>query len=182
MAVVVLALIPLVSALNSASPQQSSAAPAKAPHKHSNPATTLSGPAKCPVGTSATALAIANALATNPVYVAPASSLLTAAQANRLQAAISQADPGRIRLAVVTNATLSQGGSERALANAIASCAADGTGVTLVTNDRSTYLVTSYTDFQGASQAVEAALNTHTSLAAGLRDAVKRMASIDPGS
>ena len=82
----------------------------------------------------------------------------------------------------MTNATLSQGGSERALANAIASCAADGTGVTLVTNDRSTYLVTSYTDFQGASQAVEAALNTHPSLAAGLRDAVKRMASIDPGN
>jgi hypothetical protein len=29
---------------------------------------------------------------------------------------------------------------------------------------------------------VEAALNTHASMAAGLRDAVKRMAGIDPGS
>jgi Domain of unknown function (DUF1707) len=181
-AAVVAVLIPLLSTLNSTSPQQSSAAPAKAANNNSNPKTTLSGPAKCPVGTSPTALAIANALATSPVYVDSASSLLTTAQANRLQAAINQADPGRIRLAVVTNATLSQGGGERALANAIASCAADGAGVTLVTTDRATYLVTSYNDFRGTSQAVEAALNTHPGLAAGLRDAVKRMASIDPGN
>ncbi len=181
-AAAVVALFPLLSAVNSTSPQQSSAAPAQAANNHSQPKTTLSGPAKCPVGTSPTALAIANALAANPVYVDPASSLLTAAQADRLRARISQADPGRIRLAVVTNATLSQGGGERALANAIASCAADGAGVTLVTTDRATYLVTSYADYQGTSQAVEAALNTHPGLAAGLRDAVKRMASIDPGS
>jgi hypothetical protein len=179
---VVAALFPLLSALNSGSPQQSSAAPAKAANSHSNPKTTLSGLAKCPVGTSPTALAIANALATNPVYVEPASSLLTGAQANRLRADINQADPGRIRIAAVTNATLSEGGSERAVANAIASCAADGDGVTLVTTDRATYLVTSYADYQGTSQAVEAALNTHPRLAAGLRDAVRRMASIDPGS
>jgi hypothetical protein len=179
---VVAALFPLLSALNPGSPQQSSAAPAKAANNNSNPKTTLSGPAKCPVGTSPTALAIANALATSPVYIDSASSLLTAAQADRLRAEINQADPGRIRLAVVTNAALSQGGSERVLANAIASCAADGAGVTLVTTDRSTYLVTSYTDYQGTSQAVEAALNTHNGMAAGLRDAVKRMASIDPGS
>ena len=181
-AVVVLALIPLVSAVNSTSPQQSSAAPAKAVNRHSNPQTTLSGPAKCPVGTSPTALTIANALATNPVYVDPASSLVTEAQANRLQAEINQADPGRIRLAVVTNAALSQGGGERALPNAIASCAADGAGVTLVTTDRATYLVTSYADYRGTSRAVEAALNTHSGMAAGLRDAVNRIASIDPGS
>jgi hypothetical protein len=179
---VVAARFALLLAFNSGSPQQSSAAPAKAVINHSDPKTTLSGPAKCPVGTSPTALAIANALATNPVYVDPASSLLTAGQANRLQADINRADPGRIRLAVVTNATLSQGGSERAVANAIASCAADGAGVTLVTTGKSTYLVTSYNDYQGTSQAVEAALNTHSGLAAGLRDAVKRMASIDPGS
>jgi len=180
-AAVVAALFPLLSPLNSTSPQQSSAAPAKAVNHHSNPKTTLSGPAKCPVGTSPTALAIANALATNAVYVDPASALLTAAQADRLRAEISQADPGRIRLAVVTSATLSPGGGERALTNAIASCAADGAGVTLVTTDRATYLVTSYTDYQGTSQAVEAALNTHPGMAAGLRDAVNRMASIDPG-
>jgi hypothetical protein len=179
---VVVALFALLAAFNSTSPQQSSAAPAKAVIKHSNPKTTLSGPAKCPVGTSPTALAIANALATNPVYVDPASSLVTAAQANRLRAGINQADPGRIRLAVVTNATLSHSGGERALANAIASCAADGAGVTLVTTQRATYLVTSYNDYQGTSHAVEAALNTHSGMAAGLRDAVNRMASIDPGS
>jgi hypothetical protein len=178
----VAALFPLVSSLSSGSPQQSSAEPAKAASKHSNPRTTLSGPAKCPVGTSPTALAIANALAASPVYVDPPSSLLTAAQANRLRAEINRADPGRIRLAAVSNATVSRGGGLRALANAIASCTADGDGVTLATTDRATYLVTSYTNYRGTSQAVEAALNTHASMAAGLRDAVKRMASIDPGS
>jgi hypothetical protein len=59
---------------------------------------------------------------------------------------------------------------------------ADAAGVTLATTDRSTYLVTSYANYQGTSQAVGAALNTHGSLAAGLRDAVRRMATIDPGS
>ena len=77
---VVAALFPLISALNSASPQQSSAAPAKAANNHSNPKTTPSDPAKCPVGTSPTALAIANAVVSNPVYVDAASSLLTAAR------------------------------------------------------------------------------------------------------
>jgi hypothetical protein len=180
-AAVLVALISLLSTLSSGSPEQSSAAPAKAVN-NGGPKTTLSGPGKCPVGTSPTALTIANALATNPVYVDPASSLVTEAQANRLQAEINQADPGRIRLAVVTNATLSQGGGERALTNAIASCAADAAGVTLVTTDRATYLVTSYADYRGTSQAVDAALNTHGGMAAGLRDAVGRMASIDPGS
>jgi hypothetical protein len=179
---VVAALFPLLSAFNSGSPQQSSAVPAKAANNNSNPKTTLSGPAKCPVGTSPTALTIANALATGPVYVDPASSLLTAAQASRLQTEIDQADPGRIRMAVLTNATLTQDGGQRSLANAISSCPGDAAGVTLVTNDRSTYLVTSYTNYQGTSQAVGAALNTHGSLAAGLRDAVRRMATIDPGS
>jgi hypothetical protein len=107
---------------------------------------------------------------------------MLASEADRLRAEINQADPGRIRLAVVTNATVSKGGGERGLANAISSCPADGAGVTVVTTDKSTYLVTSYADYQGTSQAVGAALNTHGSLAAGLRDAVNRMAAIDPGS
>ena len=85
-------------------------------------------------------------------------------------------------MAVVTNATLSRGGGEQSPANAIASCPAGAAGATLVTTDKSTYLVTSYTNYQGTSQAVGAALNTHGSLAAGLRDAVKRVATIDPGS
>ena len=77
---------------------------------------------------------------------------------------------------------MSQGGGERALANAISSCPADGAGVTVVTTDKATYLVTSYTNYQDTSQAVGAALNTHASMAAGLKDAVHRMAAIDPGS
>ena len=175
-------VIALVSALSSgpAAPSRTAAAkPASNPGDNSG--ITSSGPAKCPVGTSATALAIANSLAGDPVYADPGSSLLTAAQAGRLRAEISQADPGRIRLAAVTDATAGQGG-ERALANAISSCPADAAGVTVVTTANSTYLVTSYANYRGTSQAVGAALNTHASLAAGLRDAVKRMALLDPQS
>jgi hypothetical protein len=142
------------------------------------------GPAHCPVGTGATALAIANALAGDPVYVDPASPPLTAAQADRLRTAISSADPTqiRIRIAAVTPATVRKGGGERTLTNAIASCPADSAGVTVVTTTTSTYLVTSYADSQAASQAVEAALNTHASLAAGLKDAVRRLAIVDKSS
>ena len=174
-------VIALVSVLSSGPAVPSRTAAAKpASNPGNNSGITSSGPAKCPVGTSATALAIANSLASDPVYVDPGSSLLTAAQAGRVRAEISQADPGRIRLAAVSGATAGQGGGERALANAISSCPADAPGVTVVTTARSTYLVTSYTNFRETSQAVGAALNTHASLAAGLRDAVKRMALLDP--
>lgn len=139
-----------------------------------------SGPGGCPVGTSSTARTIADALASDPVYVGPGSSILTAAQVQRLRAEIGRADPGRIRMAAVTPATVRRGGGERALANAVASCQADAAGVTLVTTSKATYLVTSYPDDKAASQAVGAALNTHASLAAGLTDATRRLAAIDP--
>src|SRR5882724_7286758 len=109
----------------------------------SNAGPASSGPAGCPVGTSHTALAIANALARNPAYVDPASSLLTAAQARRLRAKIARDDPGRIRVAATARSTLRRGGGARALTNAIASCQADGAGTTLVTSSGPTYVVTS---------------------------------------
>lgn len=56
---------------------------------------------------------------------------------------------------------------------------ADSAGVTLVTTDSATYLVTSDAS-QATTSAVGAALNTHASMSAGLRDAVRRMAAIDP--
>jgi hypothetical protein len=138
------------------------------------------GPAHCPVGTSRTAMTLADALARDPVYVEPGSSLLTPAEAGRLRAEIARADAGRIRMAALTPATVSRGGGERTLANAIASCPADAAGVTLVTTPKATYLVTSFPGDQAASQAVEAALNTHARLAPGLVDAAKRLAAVDP--
>ena len=142
---------------------------------NSGPAPT--GVAKCPVGTTATAQTIADALARDPVYVDPGSSL-TSAQAGRLQAEIGRVDPGRIRVAVVTPATVRSGGGERALANAIASCQADAAGATVVTTSGQTFLVTSYANGP-ATQALGAALNGHASLAAGLIDGVKRIAIVD---
>jgi hypothetical protein len=146
---------------------------------NSGPAPT--GIAKCPVGTSATAQTVADALARDPVYVDPGSSLLTSAQAGRLQAEIGRVDPGRIRVAVVTPATVRGGGGERALANAIASCQADAPGATVVTTSGQTFLVTSYANGP-ATQALGAALNGHASLAAGLIDGVKRVAIVDNDS
>jgi hypothetical protein len=137
------------------------------------------GPAGCPVGTSPTALGIASALARSPVWVDPASPRLTETQARRLAAEIARDNPGRIRIAVASRATVRRGGGFRALANAIANCRADARGTTLVNAKGHSYLVTSYNDFNGAAQAVQAALNTHASLAAGLRDAVGRLTSVD---
>jgi hypothetical protein len=173
--VVVGALIPVVNLLSSGTARPASAAAKPATHTVPGP----KGPAGCPVGTSPTALAIANALARDPVYVDPGSSLLTPAQAQRLRAEIGHDDSGRIRVAAVTPATVSTGGGERALANAIANCQADSAGVTVLTTATSTYLVTSYPDDKAATRAVGAALNIHPGLAAGLRDAVARLATID---
>ncbi|HEV8223585.1 MAG TPA: DUF1707 domain-containing protein [Streptosporangiaceae bacterium] len=137
------------------------------------------GPAGCPVGTSPTALGIANALARDPVWVDPSSPRLTPAQARKLAAEIARDNPGRIRIAVASRATVRRGGGFRALANAIANCRHDAAGTTLVNAKGHSYLVTSYNDFNGAAQAVQAALNTHASLVAGLRDAVGRLTSVD---
>jgi len=181
---VVLALVifGVVQALSPGTVQRA-AAPARAPGGGASQAGPVSsGPAGCPVGTSPTALAIANALALDPVYVDPASSLLTGPQAGRLRAKIARDDPGRIRIAAVAPSTLRRGGGARALANAIASCQADGAGTTLVTMSSTAYVVTSYADYSAAAHAVEAALNTHASLAAGLMDAVGRITTVDNGS
>ncbi len=138
--------------------------------------------AGCPVGTSGTARAIANALAGDPVYVDPASSLLTGAQARRLRAKIARDNPGRIRIAAAARSTVRRGGGARTLANAIASCQADAAGTTLLTSSGPSYVVTSYANYSAAAQAVQAALNTHASLAAGLMDAVGRITIVDKGS
>ena len=172
----------LFQAFSSGSAPPVSVAPAKQAQPPQNSVPSSSGPAGCPVGTSPVALAVANALATGPVYVDPRSSMLTAAQVRRLQAQIGHDDPGRIRIAAVTSATIAAGGGERALANAIASCQNTSAGVTMVTTPTNTYLVTSYSPDKPTTQAVGAALNTHATMAAGLKDAIKRITATDPGS
>jgi hypothetical protein len=147
------------------------------PTTNANPGPAAS--ANCPVGTSRTAVAVANLLARDPVYAQPGSALLTPVQVRRLRAEIGRQDPGRIRIAALSPATVRRGGGERVLANAIASCPGTAAGTTLVTTSTSTYLVTSYAHPQQASQAVAAALNTHVSLAAGLMDAVRRVTIVD---
>ena len=101
------------------------------------------------MGTSPTALGIASALARNPVWVDPAAPRLTGTQAQRLTAEIARDNPGRIRIAVASRATVRRGGGFRALANAIANCRADARGTTLVNAKGHSYLVTSYNDFYG---------------------------------
>jgi Domain of unknown function (DUF1707) len=180
-AVVVAAVIGLFAVVSPGGvTRQSSAAPA--PVVQSQPAAAASsGPARCPVGTSATAVAIANALVTDPLYVNAPAKQVSAGQARRIRARIARADPGRIRVAAVTGATLRRGGGARALANSIGSCPADSAGTVLVATPSAAYLVTSYADYKDAAQAVQSALNTNDSLGAGLLDAVGRIAEVDPG-
>jgi hypothetical protein len=165
------------------SPARGTDAGASSPaNPNPNPNPGPGGPGRCPVGTPPAALKIANALARDPVYVDPGSSLLTPAQVTQLRAEIGRVDAGRIRIAAVTPATVTRGDGERTLANAIASCQADAAGTTVLTTTQSTYLVTSYADDQAASSAAGAALNTHASLGAGLLDAVGRIATVDKAS
>jgi hypothetical protein len=167
------------SAVTQAGPAAASGSSASGSSSGGAPGAPSNGPAGCPVGTSPTALSIANALVRQPVWVDPSSPRLSAGQARRLQAEISRDDPGRIRIAVASRATVRQGGGFRALANAIANCKGDAPGTTLVNAKGHSYLVTSYNDFNGAAQAVQAALNTHPGLYAGLRDAIGRVTTVD---
>jgi hypothetical protein len=180
-AVVVVALIAVFAVTGtSGSSQQASVAPG--PVTKSVPATAvLSGPARCPVGTSATALAIANALVSDPLYVDAPAKQVSAGQARRIRAKIASADPGRIRIAAVTAATLHHAGGVRNLANSIANCPADSAGTVLVATTHTGWVAASYNDPTKTAQAVQAALNTHATLGGGLLDSVGRIATIDPG-
>jgi hypothetical protein len=181
-AVVIAAVFGLVALTSSSTTSLSQgAAPAPASTGSQPAAAASSGPARCPVGTSATAVAIANSLAADPLYVDPASSHVSAGQARRIRARIASVDPGRIRVAAVTKAALRRGGGARALANSIGSCPATSAGTVLVATPSTAWLVTSYADYKDAAQAVQSALNTHGTLGAGLLDAVGRIATIDPG-
>ncbi len=152
------------------------------PQTASSPRPVPSGPAGCPAGTPSAPLAIANALARDPVYVDQgSSSVVTPAQAQRLRAEIGSADSGRIRLVVLTPAAVKGGGGEKALADAIAGCQADSEGVTMVTTVDSTFLAVSYNDHNQTVQAVKTAFDTTPTTAAALEDAVKRIAALDPG-
>jgi hypothetical protein len=180
--VVVAVLMALVAVVSTGTTQQTSQSAAAPQAAGSAPAATASsGAARCPVGTSATAVAIANALATNPLYVGTSAKQVSAGQARRIRARIASADPGRIRVAAVTASILRHGGGARALANSISDCRADTAGTVLVASTRKAFLVTSYADYRSAAAAVEAALNTHASLGGGLLDAVGRLATVDPG-
>jgi hypothetical protein len=184
-AAVALAVFGIFHATSPGAARFAGTAPAASAGQAANAPPPSSGPAGCPVGTSPTALAIATALVHDPVYVDPASSLLTRHQARRLRAKIAREDAGRIRIAAVRKSTLRHGGGAHMLTNAIANCQADAAGTTLLTTGLTTgstsYLVTSYANYSGAARAVQAALNTHARLAAGLMDAVGRIAIVDTG-
>src|ERR1051326_1867726 len=68
-AAVIVVLFALMSAFGSGPAQQRSNAAAPAKAKSAPRTVTPAGPGKCPVGTSEIALAIANSLASDPVYV-----------------------------------------------------------------------------------------------------------------
>jgi hypothetical protein len=137
------------------------------------------GPGRCPVGTPATAVAIANALATDPLYVDAPSKQVNAGQQRRIRARIASADPGRIKVAAITTATLHHGGGARALANSIAGCAADSAGTVLVATTHTGWVATTNAHPTKMAQAVESALNSHATLGGGLLDSVGRIATID---
>lgn len=107
---------------------------------------------------------------------------LGARAASRLRVRIAERAPGRIRIAVVPESVVRKGGGLPAYANAV-SKAAPQPGSLMVTTGAAVWIVTSWPDAGMAERAVRAAVdaNPNGGLAAILRDAVDRLAAVDPG-
>lgn len=143
----------------------------------------LVAPAAASAATYDDAAAVAAALHNGPVVIdSRATPPIGPADAARIVAEIRLRDPGRIRIAYVTSATVASGGGVRHFTNAVAD-ADGGRGVTLVEANLDVYLVQSYDDgdpveaVRGAFSRTE---NTQPP-AAQLLEVVRALARVDPG-
>ena len=136
----------------------------------------LAAPAEAQAASPA---AIADQLKERSVYANPdASPTLTRAEARRIDREIARKDPGRIKIAVVSEAEASNAGGITALANAL-DRRLDAPGTVLVNAGSHTWLVTA-SETSAAIGTVQQAFDSHKALVDSLREAVDGLASIDP--
>jgi hypothetical protein len=127
--------------------------------------------------------AIARALQSDPVYVAPAAAgRLSVADRGRIRLAIVRKAIGRIKIAVLPASAADDTGGAGGLANAI-DRAIDVPGALIVVAGPAYYAVTSHPGSQAAAAALRRAVARHRSdgLAAQLLDAIDGIAAVDPG-
>lgn len=128
---------------------------------------------------------VAAAIARDPVYVAPVlSSDLPSAGAARVRALIREADPDRIRIAVIPQAWAQQEGGAGPFANAV-DAAGTFRGALVVLGVTSTnydiHIITSHDHSDEAVSGVDRAFNGGGSLESHLRRSVRALAGVDPG-
>jgi hypothetical protein len=125
--------------------------------------------------------AITDALRGSSVYVNPtARPTLSPGEAQRVRQEIAQRDPGRIKIAVVSESEAARAGGPTALANALDQ-RLGAPGTVLVDAGSRSWLVTAYADAHAAEAAVQQAFNAHRALVDQLLEAVDSIAAIDPG-
>jgi hypothetical protein len=133
---------------------------------------------------AATPEQVARALQRDPVYVEPgAKPTISKLEAGRIRIRIVQRDIGRIKVAVVKQATAAASGSSAGFANAV-----DHTlhvrGTLVVSAGTSIHMVTSYSDVDRAVTALRQAVNDKEGDGLGpqLLEGVTRLAAADPGA
>ena len=134
---------------------------------------------------ASTAREVAAALRSDPVFVDESQSgLLTVPQRGDLRLRIVDVDIGRIKIAVVAQASAERAGGVGQLANAIDQAMPGRRGSLLVTNGSAFHVVTSHGVLEPTAAAVRAAVESHSSegLDAQLLAAVDGIAEVDPGA
>jgi len=123
---------------------------------------------------------IAQALRASPVYADRAARpTLSPAETAQIRQEIEHRDPGRIEIAVVSAAVATREGGLAALANALDQ-RLGAPGTVLVAAGSRVWLVTSYSDTNAATAAVQQAFGAHHALVDQLREAVDGIAAVDP--
>jgi hypothetical protein len=132
-----------------------------------------------------TAREVADALRTDPVYVAGSERrLLTVPERGRVRLRIVRRDIGRIQIAVVSPRSAGRAGGLSALANAIDQAMPGRRGALVVTTGSAFHVVTSHGVVGPTAAALRAAVesNREGDLEAQLLAAVDGIAEVDPGA
>ncbi len=133
---------------------------------------------------AATPAGVAAALERDPVYVEAGSEpTLNAAEQGRLRIQIARQDLGRVKVAVVTQASADRAGGLAALANGI-DRDLEAKGNLIVVGGPGIHLITSYAPVEPATDALRKGVqeNNDSSLADRLSAGIAGIAKVDPGA
>lgn len=137
-----------------------------------------------PASADAPVRGIAQALRSDPVYVADSQRrLLSVSERGRIRLRILRKDIGRIQIAVVSPKSAERAGGIRELANAIDQAMPGRRGALVATTGSAFHVVTSHAVVEPTAAALRSAVESHRGdgLAAQLLAGVDGIAEVDPG-